>query len=74
MPWGKIMTAGERTMVAVRIGDGTFCKKICKTAKGGSLAMTALALGSAPPSRLHETKNGCPLFRPDATRWNQMGD
>jgi hypothetical protein len=58
MPWGKNMTAGERTiMVADRIGGGTFCKKICKTAKGGSLPMTALALGSAPPSRWYETKN-----------------
>jgi hypothetical protein len=45
MPWRKNMTVGDRTMVADRIGGGTFCKKICKTAKGGSLPMTALALG-----------------------------
>src|ERR1035437_2991488 len=45
MPWRKNMTVGDRTMVADRIGGGTLCKKICKTAKGGSMAMTALALG-----------------------------
>jgi hypothetical protein len=39
------MTVGDRTMVADRIGGGTFCKEICKTAKGGSLPMTTLALG-----------------------------
>jgi hypothetical protein len=37
MPWRKNMTVGDRTMVADRIGGGTFCKKICKTAKGGSM-------------------------------------
>ena len=41
MPWRKNMTVGDRTMVADRIGGGTFCKEICKTAKGGSLPMTA---------------------------------
>jgi hypothetical protein len=41
MPWRKNMTVGDRTMVADRIGGGTLCKKICKTAKGGSMAMTA---------------------------------
>jgi len=41
MPWRKNMTVGDRTTVADRIGGGTFCKKICKTAKGGSLPMTA---------------------------------
>jgi hypothetical protein len=45
MPWRKNMTVGDRTMVADRIGGGTFCKEICKTAKGGSLPMTTLALG-----------------------------
>ena len=45
MPWRKNMTVGDRTMVADRIGGGTFCKEICKTDKGGSLPMTALALG-----------------------------
>jgi hypothetical protein len=42
MPWRKNMTFGDRTTVADRIGGGTFCKKICKTAKGGSLPMTVL--------------------------------
>jgi len=41
MPWRKNMTVGDRTTVADRIGGGTFCKKICKTAKGGSVPMTA---------------------------------
>jgi hypothetical protein len=44
MPWRKNMTVGDRTTVADRIGGGTFCKKICKTAKGGSLPMTAKAI------------------------------
>jgi len=48
MPWRKNMTVGDRTVVADRIGGGTLCKKICKTAKGGSLPMTALALGVFP--------------------------
>jgi len=41
MPWRKNMTVGDRTTVADRIGGGTFCKEICKTAKGGSLPMTS---------------------------------
>src|ERR1035437_5903489 len=45
MPWRKNMTVGDWRTVADRIGGGTLCKKICKTAKGGSLPMTALALG-----------------------------
>ena len=41
MPWRKNIAAGAPTGVADRIGAGTFCKKICKTAKGGSMVMTA---------------------------------
>ena len=57
MPWGKNIVAGPQR------GDRSrnLLQKICETAKGGSLAMTALALGSAPPSRSCKTKN-CPLY------------